>query len=71
MLKTSTFSETADLLAVKIALAVHHASQCDAHATFTDDDVYRVLHFNLRTLPIVFPFRHEKTKAKVYEKYLE
>jgi len=40
MLKTSTFSETADLLAVKIALAVHHASQCDAHATFTDDDVY-------------------------------
>ena len=40
LLKTSTYSETADLLAVKVATAVHHASRCNSHAAFTDDDVY-------------------------------
>ena len=40
LLLTNTFSETVDLLAVKIALGVYHASKCNSHAAFTDDDVY-------------------------------
>ena len=41
ILLTNSYSENADLLAVKIALGVHHANFCNnSHATFTDDDVY-------------------------------
>ena len=40
LLLSNSYPETVDLLAIKIAVAIHHASQCDSHAAFTDDDVF-------------------------------
>ena len=40
ILLSDSYPESADFLSVKIALGVYHASQCNSHAAFTDDDVH-------------------------------
>ena len=40
MLITDDYPESTDFFSVKIALGVFHASKCNSHAVFTDDDVY-------------------------------